>query len=345
MKNLFITGATGFIGSYIAEEFIRQNWCVTALIHKRNSERLEALSSKGKVKFVHGDIGDFESLQNALISNGKRFDAIIHCAGRASDVGWKREFRRINLDSVRYLVRLTKELNIERFVFVSTTDVYGLRDFRGEAEDDLELKPYPKNPYPEFKILAEKYIKRELPEDGFSIIRPAQVWGVGDTTLTARIVDFLNWSPWIVHFGKWRGGNRWPLAHVRNVATAAYLAVTSQAASGQAINVADSEYTTIDEFYRIIARIYLPDKRIKTVTLPFWVGYIAGAAISLISNLLNLQVPFMDPSLYALYAVSRNLDFNNKRLLALFESSGRKMISIEEGIQELKHTQVRVIPF
>ena len=339
MKNVFITGATGFIGGFIAEEFIRQNWCVTALIHSRKSEKLESLAGNGEIDFVKGDIGDFESLHRALICRGIKFDAIIHCAGRASDVGWKSEFRRTNLDSVRYLVRLTKELDIEKFVFVSTTDVYGLRDFNCESEDDLILKACPKNPYPEFKIIAEQYIKRELPQERFSIIRPAQVWGTGDRTLTARIVGFLKWSPWIVHFGKWNGKNRWPLAHVRNVAAAAYLAATLKAASGQAINVVDSEHTSIDDFYRIIARIYLPQKIFKTVKLPFWVGYIFGAAVSWISNLLNLQVPFMDPSLYALYSVSRNLDFSNKKLLMFFEKTGRKMISLEEGIRELEHAQ------
>jgi len=339
MKNVFITGAAGFIGSYVAEEFVRQNWCVTALIHRQKSEKLESLAGNGKVKFINGDISDFESLHRALIFHGIKFDAIIHCAGRASDVGWKKEFQRTNLYSVRYLIKLTKELDIERFVFVSTTDVYGLRDFNCEAEDDLKLKACPKNPYPEFKILAEQYIKRELPKERFTIIRPAQVWGVGDTTLTARIVDYLKWSPWIVHFGKWRGKNRWPLAHVRNVAAAAYLAATLTEASGQAFNIVDSEHTSIDGFYRIIARIYLPDKRFKSITLPFWIGYMVGAAVSGMSNLLNLQVPFMDPSLYALYAVSRNLDFSNKKLLMILEKSGRKMISLEEGIHELEHAQ------
>lgn len=339
MKNVFITGATGFIGGYAVEEFVRRNWRVTALIHKRKSKKLESLTGKGEVNLVNGDAGDYESLRRALVIRGIKYNAIIHCAGRASDTGRKREFRRNNLDPVEYLVRLTKELDIEKLIFVSTTDVYGLRDFNCEAEDDLELKAFPKNPYPEFKILAEQHIKRELPKERFSILRPAQVWGAGDTTLTARIIDFLKWSPWIVHFGGWKGKNRWPSAHVRNVAMSAYMAATLPEASGQAINIVDSEYTSIDDFYRTIARIYIPDKRYRTVTLPFWIGYTVGAAVSLTSNALNLRVPFMDPSLYALYAVSRNLDFSNKRLLYLFKKAGLKMISMKEGIHELEHAQ------
>ncbi len=336
MKQVFITGATGFIGSYIAEEFINHGWHVTALVHRKDTSRLAHLNSTGRIAYAHGDISSYDSLKDALLSMDNKPDAIVHCAGRASDIGWRNTFRKTNLTSVKHLVRLTKKLNVGRFVFISTTDVYGLRDFSGETEHELRLKACPRNPYPEFKILAEDVIRKELPAERFSILRPAQVWGVGDTTLTARIVDFLRESPWIVHFGKWRGKNRWPLAHVRNVAMAAYLAATMSETAGCAINVLDNEHTSMDEFYSILARVYLPHKAFKTVTLPFWAGYIIGAVVSAISNLLNLKRPFMDPSLYALYSVSRNLDFSNTRLQEFFEKTDTNIFTLAEGIHELE---------
>ena len=335
MKRVFITGATGFIGSYVAAEFVNRNWHVTALVHRQDISRLEHLNTTGRIEYAQGDIADYASLRGAFFSVDEGYDVIVHCAGRASDVGRRSAFRQANLTSVKHLVRLTKDLSIGRLVFISTTDVYGLRNFNGETEDELPLKAWPRNPYPEFKILAEAFIRRELPPANFSILRPAQVWGVGDTTLTSRIVDFLRWSPWIVHFGEWRGKNRWPLAHVRNVAMAAYLAATMPESAGQAINILDNERTSMDEFYRIVGEVYFPEKKFKTITLPFWVGRITGMVVSGISLLLNLKQPFVDPSLYALYAVSKNLDFSNKKLRDLFEAAGRLMISLDEGIREL----------
>ena len=337
MKHLFITGASGFIGKHIVDQFLDHNWHITALIHKSKPEGLEYPADYTHLEYVHGDITDFESMRNAFIAGNKQYDAVVHCAGRASDVGWRREFRRANLDSVKHLVQLTKQLDIAKFVFISTTDVYGLLDFNGEAEEELRTIPHPANPYPEFKILAEEHIRAELPLNRFSVLRPAQVWGPGDTTLTKRIVDFLKWSPFIVHFGKWRGGNRWPLAHVYNVATAAYLATTLDEACGQAINVVDNETTSIDDFYRIATRIFLPEKKFRTVVLPFPIGWIIGSVVSGISNIFNMNHPFMDPSLYALYSVSRNLDFNNDKLKTLFDIAGSTIFTRKEGIRELRH--------
>jgi nucleoside-diphosphate-sugar epimerase len=336
----FITGAAGFIGGYAVREFVREGWHVFALIHRNPSKLLEELAESGSVSIIHGDVNDFEALEHDLRRQiealGAALDAIVHCAGRASDVGRRADFRRVNFESVRNLCDMTGRLGAGRFVFISTTDIYGLRDFNGESEQELPSCNNTRNPYPEFKIAAEEWIRTVLPPKRFSIIRPAAVWGVGDPTLTPRIVSFIRSSPWIIHFGKWRGMNRWPLAHVRNVASAIFLAATLPEASGAAINILDSEVTTMDEFYRMIASVSFPKKRLRGVTLPLWVGGAMGTVISWISNLLNLDHPFTDPSLYALHSVSSNLDLSNDLMLRLFEQAGRRALTRDEGMEELR---------
>lgn len=339
-KRVFITGAAGFIGGYAVHEFVEQGWHVFALVHKRISPDLEKLAAAGSVTILRGDITDFDSLkttlQSLLETQDVKLAAIVHCAGRASDVGRRQAFRRTNYESVKHLVQITKDFAVGRFVFVSTTDVYGLRDFDNEGEQDLPLCAEATNPYPESKIAAEKWIRRTLSPERFAIVRPAAVWGVGDPTLTPRIVQFLRRSPWIVHFGKWRGQNRWPLAHVRNVAAALFVAATAPDAAGKAINVLDNETTTIDEFYRILGSIYLPEKVLRSITLPLWIGQGFGSMVSGLSNWLNCEHPFADPSLYALHSVSSNLDFSNARFLKLLAQAGRSVVSRDEGIRELR---------
>lgn len=341
MKCVFITGAAGFIGSYVTGEFVKQGWHVFALVHRTKSQDLEAMAADGSVTIVSGDVTDYEGMQSGLRQQSTEreieLDVIVHCAGRASDVGWRREFRKANFESVQHMVRLVKELDVGRLVFVSTTDVYGLRDFNGETEEELDFAKKPSNPYPEFKIAAEKWIRRELPAERFSIVRPGQVWGVGDQTLTPRIVDFLRRSPWIVHFGKWQGKNRWALAHVQNVAAAIYVAATLPDAAGEAVNVLDNENTTMDEFCRILADIFLPGKRLRSVALPMWIGEALGRTVSGVSNALNLDRPFTDPSAYALKAATSNVDLGNRKLRDLLGKTERSMVSRDQGVEQLRN--------
>jgi len=340
MRHVFITGAAGFIGGYAVKEFVAQGSHVLALIHRRRSAELQALAERGAVTIVQGDVTRPADLRTVLRRElGRRnagLDAIVHCAGRATDVGWRRSFRRTNFEAVRHMACLAKEFDACRFVFISTTDVYGLRDFNGEREEQLSLRANVRNPYPEFKIAAENWIREHLAPAQFAILRPATVWGVGDPTFAPRILAFLRWSPWIVHFGKWRGRNRWPLAHVRNVAAGIYLAATLPEAAGQAINVLDNEVTTADEFYRALAGIFMDGRRFRSITVPFALGQVLARSVSLLSNLLNLNRPFLDPSFYALHFASRNLDFSNERFQRLLAQGCRTVFTREQGIAELQ---------
>ncbi len=337
MQKVFITGASGFIGGYVLREFLEHGWEVHTLIHRTQTPELTRLKNEGIVKTYSGSVSDLTSLKNIFKKcSVPPFDTVVHCAGRASDIGARKIFKSSNFDSVKHLARLSLETGARRFVFVSSTDVYGMRDFMGEAEDELPLEVHPANPYPEFKIDAEKWLTSELPSNRYAIVRPAAVWGKGDLTITKRVVDFLRVSPWIVHFGHWKGENRWPLAHVRNVAAAIYLASSEPGFAGQAMNVLDSERVSIDEFYRMMARTFFPSKSFRTFTIPYIFASPVAKLITLISNQLNLTKPITDPSHYALLSVSSNLDFSNQRFMDLMKAAGRAPVSLAEGLAELQ---------
>ncbi|MBP5321950.1 MAG: hypothetical protein J6334_13315, partial [Kiritimatiellae bacterium] len=127
---------------------------------------------------------------------------------------------------------------------------------------------------------------------------------------------FLRSSPFIVHFGPWRGKNRWPLTDVRLVAEAAFTAAVSSCWDGQGVTVVDPLRTTIDGWYRALAARHFPGRRYRTLCLPRWAGYAMGVCSSGLSRLLRRTRPLFDPSFYAAHHVASNLDFSDARLRA-----------------------------
>lgn len=307
MKKVLVTGAAGFIGQNVVKAYIEHGWFVYALVHKNIPQELTSLKN---VEIIRGDITEASSILLPAV------DVVAHVAGIASDVGKDEDFRRVNFESIKYLSQIAGK----KFVYVSTSDVYGIMDFIN-ADENTPLKEYPQNPYPKYKIMSEDWLRENCRR--YVIIRPAAVFGEGDKTLEKRVVDFLKTSPYIVHFGKWKGKNRWPLANVKNVANTIVAVSEFDDFNNQAITIIDSKKTTIDEYYREIAARYFPDKKFKNLYLPLWVGKFLGIISTTLSNLFNLRQPLFDPTFYAVHHVSSNLDFSSAKMekaLSLLEN-------------------------
>lgn len=302
---VLITGAGGYIGSNAVEFFQRQGCAVTGMVRHRIAERF----TRSGAPAVQADLEDFASLDR--IFAGRRFDYVVHIAARASDVGADRRFRVPNFEAVKHLANLCMSHGVRRFVYLSTADVYGLHDFHGETEDELSFDLQATHPYPKYKIQSERWLRATLPAERFSCVRPCVVYGNGDTTITPRTVAYLRNSPVLVHFGPWRGQNRWPLAHVENVCASLYAAMLLPEAAGQGVTVLDSRRVTLSQYYHELAAEYCPGKRLREICLPTWT--IRPAAW--LSSALSRETPLFDPTSYALDTIIHNLDFSNARML------------------------------
>ncbi len=301
-KSVLVTGAGGFIGLNVVKEYAKYGWKVFALVHNNMPKELDSIDN---VNIIQGDVTN-----NSFLSQFKdNVDVVAHVAGLAKDIGSDEKFRKLNFEPVKFLSTISKE----KFVYVSSSDVYGIKDFNN-ADEDTPLLEYPKNPYPRYKIKSENWL-RENSKKKYVIIRPAAVWGEGDKTLESRVIEFLRTSPFIVHFGKWRGNCRWPLANVKNVAKTIVSVSAFDKYDNQAITIIDPEKTTIDEYYRKVASKYFPSKKYKSLYLPLWVGKFVGLFSTTLSNMLNLKEPIFDPTFYAVHHVSSNLDFTCDRML------------------------------
>lgn len=313
METVLITGAGGYVGSNAAEYFARAGYRVVGVVHRNVAERLSRLG----VGIVKADLTEAAAVPRLF---AERPDYVVHVAARASDVGRDEWFRQANYEAVKRLAAASMAHGVRRFVYLSTSDVYGLHDFNGEGEEELPFDERAANPYPKYKILSEKWLAANLPRERFSCVRPCVVYGRGDTSITPRTVAYLKHSPLVFHFGKWRGRNRWPLAHVENVCRTLHAAMVLAEAGGRGVTVLDSKRTSVSEYYHGIARDFLGGRRLRECTVPMWlVRPVAWLSTALSRNRAH---PLFDPTLYALDTVAHNLDFSNCRMREWLAAAG-----------------------
>ena len=311
MKTILVTGAGGYVGSNAACYFAARGFRVKGVVHRRVAQRLK----DADIETVSADLTDAAAIEPLF---SEPIDYVVHIAARVSEVGCDAWFREANYEAVKRLASAAMARGVRRFVYLSTADVYGLHDFHGETEDELTFDEKVRNPYPKYKILSEKWLAANLPRESFSCVRPCVVYGYGDTTLTPRAVAYLRHSPFVFHFGKWKGENRWPLAHVENVCRTLHAAMLLPAAGGKGVTVLDSKRTAVREYYREVAREFLPGKKLRECSVPLW----AVRPFAWLSSSLSRERPLFDPTLYALATVSSNLDFDNGRMRAWLSAAG-----------------------
>lgn len=150
-KNCLVTGGAGFIGSHLADKLVSLGHNVTVI------DNLSATNSSQYVNkdafFVNGDILD--KITEYIISY-KKIDTIFHLAAipRVQQSIFEPDFtHKINVEGTYNLLSLAKKYNIERFVFASSSAIYG-NAFGGFSE---WAKPDPLSPYALHKLIGEQY--------------------------------------------------------------------------------------------------------------------------------------------------------------------------------------------
>ena len=153
-----ITGGAGFIGSNIAKQLVNTGHNVTILDNLSNGKKENLSAIMEKIKFVNGDIRDFNLLEKLL----KNTDGVFHQAALASvqeSFSKKEEYHDVNVGGTENILKLAKEFNF-KVVYASSSSIYGNPEKIPIKENDQKN---PINPYAVTKLddenLAIKYAK------------------------------------------------------------------------------------------------------------------------------------------------------------------------------------------
>ncbi len=243
---ILLTGATGFVGSHIAEALVRRGETVRTLA--REGSDTAFLDSLG-VGVVRGDLTNPEALKHAV----ERCDVVVNCAAKVGDWGHVDGYRAVNVEGLRHLFDATLGQPLHRFVHVSSLGVY---EARHHYTTD-ETEPLPNDHidgYTQSKVEAERlaiqyHRKQKVP---VTILRPGFVYGPRDRTVLPRLSDRLKERS-IIYIS--RGRFALNTTFVGNIADAVLLAIDAPAevTAGEVFNITDGEFVSKRRFFEAVA--------------------------------------------------------------------------------------------
>lgn len=176
-KKILITGASGFIGSFMVEEGLRLGMQVWAGVRRSSSRKY---LQDARIRFAELDFTDSDTLEKQLSAHKREhggWDYIIHCAGVTKCLH-RDEFEIANHWGTRHFVETLRRLSMtpRRFVCLSSLSVFGPvheKDYADICNDDT---PRPDTAYGISKLHAEEFLK-SLPDFPYVILRPTGVYG------------------------------------------------------------------------------------------------------------------------------------------------------------------------
>ncbi|MBK5294694.1 MAG: GDP-mannose 4,6-dehydratase [Acidobacteriia bacterium] len=160
---ILVTGGAGFIGSHVAETLLRQGHAV-AILDELNDyyepalkrSNLECIGQVGRFEFHQGSLCEPDSVRRFM----GRFlpEAVVHLAARAGvrpSLSQPLLYEQVNVQGTIALLEVCRELGIGRFVFASSSSVYGIANQVPFREDDPRLRPI--SPYAATKLAGEHF--------------------------------------------------------------------------------------------------------------------------------------------------------------------------------------------
>jgi nucleoside-diphosphate-sugar epimerase len=262
---VLVTGATGFVGSHVAEALAARGDTVRALA--RPGADTAALEKLG-VTVVRGDLSDPASVRPAV----EGVDVVVHCAAKVGDWGPLDDYRKVNVEGLRALLDATLGRPLHRFVHVSTLGVYEARHHyqtdETEPLPDKHIDGYTQSKVETERLALQYHRKQQVP---VTILRPGFVYGPRDRTLLPRIAKRLAEGS-VIYIA--RGRYAMNTTYVGNLVDAITLAIDAPAAVGEIFNVTDGEHVTKRRFFEALADGLGLKRPKKFPPVPVWLARI-----------------------------------------------------------------------
>jgi nucleoside-diphosphate-sugar epimerase len=263
---IYVTGGGGYVGAVLVPKLLAVGYAVKVLdLFIYGEQALQAVADNPHLTLIKGDLRDQALLAETLPG----CDAMIHLACISNDPSFELNpelGKSINYEAFEPLVRLSRDSGFKRFIYASSSSVYGIKEVENVTEE-LPLEPL--TDYSKYKALCEEILRGyQSPEFTTVTVRPATVCGYSPRLRLDLTVNILTSHAY--HRGKitvFGGSQRRPNIHIADI-TDLYVDLLSRpeaAVAGQVWN-AGYENHTVMEIAEIVRKVV--GERVEIVTQP-----------------------------------------------------------------------------
>ena len=315
---VFVTGASGFVGSATVKWLKKKKHTVMAM---SRSEASDMLLKKLGARPVRSELGAVDA------ADLKGVDAIIHAAAFVEQWGSRDAFWKANVTGTEQLLVAAQAARVRRFIFVGTEAML----FHGQDMIDIdESYPYPKHTPFLYSLTKGEAEKRVIAANCKLFktlsIRPRLVWGEGDKTVLPVLVDMIQKKKFMFFD---HGNKSTDTTHILNLAHALELAL-KKGSGGEAYFVTDGEQTTFRDFlsrYLATQGITVPHKSIP--------GFLARSLAWVVEGVFKILRLKSEPPLtrFAAAIMSRHCTIRIEKIRR--DLGYKPVISVAEGLAKM----------
>jgi nucleoside-diphosphate-sugar epimerase len=297
----FITGASGFIGSHLARELLRQNWQVSILHHTRDMLDL------GKCEVFQGDIRDFNSLKDMVQGT----DVLFHLAAAlGATLINRREFFQINAQGTQNVLKAATEAGVGRVVHFSSGGVLG-----SVKENKAVGEEHPTRPidiYDMTKLEGERaalsFARRGL---DVVVVRPGWAYGPGDSR-TFKLIKAVAKKRFILVT---KGNTRLTPVYIHDLIEGVLLCA-KKSRGGEIFHLAGPEVLSVKDVVNIIGETV--GVQIPRFSLPLFPVKVAAWSMEKAFSLFKREAPlsmgklgfFIHPKPLSIQKAKEELDYS-----------------------------------
>jgi len=259
-RKVLVTGGAGYVGAVLVPQLLREGHAVKVLdLYLYEKDPLRAVKGHPGLEEIHGDLRDQALLAKALPG----CDTVIHLACISNDPSFDLQpelGRSINFDAFEPLVRIAKESGVKRFIYASSSSVYGVKS-DPEVSEKSSLEPL--TDYSKYKAMCEEVLaKYQSPGFTTCTIRPATVCGYSPRQRLDVIVNILTNHAVNAGVVKVMGGDqKRPNIHIQDMVDlyALLLRLPDEAIAGKIYNVGGKNFT-VAELAEKVRTVVGPEK-------------------------------------------------------------------------------------